>query len=113
MLNGECRSIEHSPFRFSRLLDSVEMPAVQHCSFHAARPAYAVCMNCRKTLCQECATQWDGIWHCAACLAAMRGATVRRSQWAGWITVALTSLILLFFSARVMVWSGALIAGLR
>ena len=86
---------------------------IQFCSFHAARPAYAVCMQCRKTLCQECATQWDGIWHCAPCLAQMRGPAKRGTAWAGWITVIVSSLILLFFSARVMVWSGALIAGLR
>lgn len=91
------------------------MPAsnIQFCSFHATRPAYAVCMKCRKTLCQECATQWDGIWHCASCLAAMRGPATRQTAWAGWITVIVSSLILLFLSARVMVWSGALIAGLR
>ena len=88
-------------------------PNIQFCSFHAHRPAYAVCMTCKKKLCQECATQWDGIWHCASCLAAMRGATVRPTAWAGWITVVVNSLILLFLGARVMVWTGALIAGLR
>jgi len=88
-------------------------PAPLWCAVHPDRHAFARCMTCAKTLCQECATQWDGIWHCASCLAAMRGATVRRSAWAGWITVIVSSLILLFLGARVMVWSGALIAGLR
>jgi hypothetical protein len=25
-------------------------------------------MTCKKTLCQECATDWDGIYYCSACL---------------------------------------------
>ena len=69
-------------------------------------------MSCAKTLCQECATQWEGIWHCAACLGAKRGATVQRSAKAATAGVIVLSLILLYCSARVMVWTGALIAGL-
>jgi hypothetical protein len=82
------------------------------CAFHDTRPAFARCMSCAKMLCQECATQWDGIWHCAGCLAAKRGASVQRSHAASWIGVAALSLILLYAGARVMVWTGALIAGL-
>ena len=82
------------------------------CAFHAERPAFARCMRCTKMLCQECATQWDGIWHCAGCLGARRGAGVRRSPFASWLGVGLMSLILLYLGARVMVWTGALIAGL-
>jgi hypothetical protein len=63
-------------------------------------------------LCQECATQWDGIWHCASCLAAKRVATVQRSPLLGWISVLALSFFLLFASARVMVWMAALLAGL-
>ena len=69
-------------------------------------------MTCRKPVCQECATQWDGIYHCTACLAARRGTRVRRSRAAGWISVAAASVLLLYLSARLMVWAGALIAGL-
>jgi len=70
-------------------------------------------MSCAKTLCQECATQWDGIWHCAACLAAKRGTIKRQSRVGGWIAVSVLSLLALFLSAKFMVWSGALLAGLR
>jgi hypothetical protein len=87
--------------------------AARWCVFHEERPAFAVCMSCAKTLCQECATQWDGIWHCAACLAAKRGTIRRQSHAAGWIAVTAVSLLSLFLSAKVMVWSGALLAGLR
>jgi len=69
-------------------------------------------MSCRRMLCQECATQWDGIWHCAGCLSAKRGAQVERSPVFGWLGVIVVSLILLFSGARVMVWAGALLAGL-
>jgi hypothetical protein len=63
-------------------------------------------------LCQECATQWDGIWYCAACLASKRGAVVQGSQFFGWVGVVTLSLMMLFAGARVMVWMAALIAGL-
>ena len=86
--------------------------AARWCVFHEERPAFAVCMSCAKTLCQECATQWDGIYHCAPCLAAQRSARVERPRLAGWITLLLSSAILLYVSVRVMVWAGALIAGM-
>lgn len=87
-------------------------PAARFCVHHPARPAFAVCMTCRKPVCQECATQWDGIYHCTGCLAARRGTRVRRSRLAGWLSAAAASAILLYLSARLMVWASALIAGL-
>jgi hypothetical protein len=88
-------------------------PATQRCAHHPERQAFAICMSCRTTLCQECATQWDGIWHCAACLAKKRRGTRKRSSVAGWLTVAAASAGLFYLSIRVMVWTGALLAGLR
>jgi hypothetical protein len=88
------------------------LTAAQRCSVHDQRPAFARCMACTKTLCQECATQWDGIWHCAACLAAKRGPKTERSPVFAWIGVVTTSLLLLYAGARIMVWTGAVIAGL-
>ncbi|MDP9194451.1 MAG: B-box zinc finger protein [Acidobacteriota bacterium] len=87
-------------------------PTTQRCSAHEQRPAFARCMTCAKMLCQECATQWDGIWHCASCLGSRRGAVVQRSQFFGWVAVATLSLLMLFAGARVMVWMAAMIAGL-
>lgn len=69
-------------------------------------------MTCAKTLCQECATQWDGIWHCAGCLAKKRGAKVERSRAFSWISVVTFSAVLLFAGARLMVWLAAILAGL-
>jgi len=90
----------------------VMTPALQRCAVHEQRPAFARCMSCSKMLCQECATQWDGIWHCAACLSTKRGAAVKHRPVPAWIAVVTASLILLFAGARVMVWTAAVIAGL-
>lgn len=87
------------------------MPA-QWCAVHPQRHAFARCMTCAKTLCQECATQWDGIWHCAACLAAKRGAKVERSPVLSWVAVVILTAVLLFTGARLMVWTAAVLAGL-
>ncbi|HEY0141460.1 MAG TPA: hypothetical protein VGF48_11240 [Thermoanaerobaculia bacterium] len=84
---------------------------VQRCAIHEQRAAFARCMSCAKMLCQECATQWDGIWHCSACLGAKRTSTVARSPVLAWIGVVLVSLTFLYLGARLMVWSGAVIAG--
>ncbi|MCU1350503.1 MAG: hypothetical protein JWO56_3533 [Acidobacteria bacterium] len=87
-------------------------PPARQCAHHPGRAAYAICMSCKSSICQECATQWDGIWHCTRCLSAKRVATVERPSRAGWILLAAASLLLLILSERLMVWTGALIAGL-
>lgn len=69
-------------------------------------------MKCAKTLCQECATQWDGIWHCAACLSAKRVSAKERSPLFSWIGVVASSLLLLYLGARLMVWTAAVLAGM-
>ena len=86
--------------------------STQRCAVHEERPAFARCMSCTKMLCQECATQWDGIWHCAACLGTARGVTVQRSPVLAWFGVIGFSFLFLYLGARVMVWLGAMIAGL-
>lgn len=88
------------------------LPVTKRCSVHEQRPAFARCMSCAKMLCQECATQWDGIWHCAACLGSKRGASVQRSPVFGWIAVVTLALFMLFAGARVMVWTAAILAEL-
>lgn len=86
-------------------------PAPVWCAVHPQRHAFARCMTCRKTLCQECATQWDGIWHCATCLAARRATKVQRSPVLSWIAVVAVSAILMFTAARLMVWTAAALVG--
>ena len=84
----------------------------QRCSLHDARPAFARCMTCTKMLCQECATQWDGIWHCASCLAAKRAQSVRRNPLLSWLAVAAAVASCLYAGARLMVWLGVFVAEL-
>ena len=83
-----------------------------HCHYHPQRPVFARCMSCVKMLCQECATQWDGIWHCAHCLGAKRGVKEERSPALRWVAVSLLTLTFLYCGARLMVWAGAIIAGM-
>ncbi len=86
------------------------MLAARHCQTHPQRAAFAVCMKCRKPLCQECATQWDGIYHCAQCLAAQRGTIRQQRQWLGWLSLIAGAALVLYAGAHTMVWAGALIA---
>jgi len=69
-------------------------------------------MTCRNAVCQACATQWDGIYHCTTCLAARRTASRERGSVAGWLALVAGVLLLLRLTTYVMVWAGALIAGL-
>jgi hypothetical protein len=87
-------------------------PARRHCIHHPQRLAFAVCMTCRNAVCQACATQWDGIYHCTACLAARRNASKERGSAAGWLTLAVGAALMLWLCTHAMVVAGALLAGL-
>ena len=84
----------------------------QFCANHDQHPAFAICMACRKTICQECASQWDGIHYCVDCLRSLRTAAQSRTRWYHWAGALVTLALLIFVAARVMVWSGALLAGI-
>jgi hypothetical protein len=82
--------------------------AAQTCAHHADRPGFALCMSCRKVVCQECATTWDGVNHCRPCLARKRAAVERRTSPIAWIVWAAASAALLYAAAWAMAWAGAL-----
>jgi hypothetical protein len=65
------------------------------CADHPERPVHARCMSCGKTLCDECATEWDGINYCAACLSRRRQALPGSGTWA--------SVLLLLLAAGLLV----------
>ncbi len=67
-------------------------------------------MACRKTVCQECATTWDGINYCVSCLAERREESREPSSFFGWVALAVAIPFLFFVTAHAMVWSGALLA---
>ena len=79
------------------------------CANHPERYGHALCMSCRKTLCQECATEWDGIYHCAACLAKQRTAAPTGASKAGYILVAAVCVILFFIGPKLLLWGATLL----
>jgi hypothetical protein len=69
-------------------------------------------MSCRKVVCAECATEWEGINYCAACLGKRRVQSQRGSRVPGILALLVVCALLLFSTLRLMVWSGTLLAGL-
>lgn len=80
-----------------------------NCTNHPDRYGHAVCMTCRKTVCQECATEWDGINYCSPCLANRRKASSARAPALGWILVSLAAAALLAVGPKLLVWSATLL----
>jgi hypothetical protein len=54
------------------------------CYEHPDRPGLGICVECRRVICSECTTQFEGINRCARCLQArlaqVRG-LVARNDW--------------------------------
>jgi hypothetical protein len=42
------------------------------CLYHPARPGVGICVKCGTVVCTECSTKFDGINHCAVCVAELR-----------------------------------------
>ena len=82
--------------------------ALQTCAHHPGRTGYALCMSCRKVVCQECATTWDGVNHCRPCLANKRAAASRRTPWAAWVLWLGGGAALFAAAGWAMAWSSAL-----
>ncbi len=88
------------------------MPALgaQTCAHHPGRPGFALCMACRKVVCQECATTWDGVNHCRSCLAA-RGTGIESKQpFSTWLLWLCGSALLFVAAGRLLAWSAVLLA---
>ena len=81
------------------------------CSNHAERIARAACVGCQKPLCAECATPWEGIHLCAACLARRRAAEVRRGSVVAWMVWTGATSCLFLAAPRLMTWAGVLVLG--
>ena len=75
------------------------------CVFHPDRPAHAVCMSCGKPMCAFCATTWDGINYCNACLAERRRAAGGARSWWSAVPLGLLAVALLWAVTRLLVWS--------
>ena len=94
------------------MADPTATSARRVCANHRDRTAHAVCMTCHKDVCGECATEWDGINYCVACLAARRRAERRRSPLLGAISVAAAAALLAALSVELMVRLGTLLGGI-
>ena len=82
----------------------------QFCANHPERAARAVCVSCRKAVCPECATQWEGINFCVQCLRTRREKTVAQSS-ASETVLVLAAIVVLFFTASyLMMWAGVNLA---
>ena len=70
------------------------------CFYHPDRSGIGICVECRRVICTECTTQFEGINRCARCLAlklAQARKLVERNDWSlGAITLALLSAALVF-----------------
>jgi len=70
------------------------------CFYHPDRSGIGICVECKRVICTECTTQFEGINRCAKCLAAKLAAAkklVDRNDWgAGSLFLALVSAVLVF-----------------
>jgi hypothetical protein len=83
------------------------------CVNHPDRRGFALCMSCKRVVCQECATTWDGVNHCRTCLADRRARVAPRSRVGSWVAWAIFSAAALFAAARALAWSAAILARMQ
>ena len=84
--------------------------AQQPCANHPERPGRALCMRCRKVVCQECATQWDGINFCVACLKQQRASSEQTSSTLQYVMLCTAIVLLMAAVNYMMVWAGVFLA---
>jgi len=54
------------------------------CHYHPDRTGLGICVECRRVICRECTTQFEGINRCATCLEQRLKAlevTAERREW--------------------------------
>jgi hypothetical protein len=70
------------------------------CHYHPERTGLGVCVECRRVICRECTTQFEGINRCARCLEkrleALQGPAERREWTVGNVLLALVGSVLLY-----------------
>ncbi len=75
------------------------------CVNHPERMGHALCMSCKKTVCQECATYWDGVNYCVRCLQAKRQEAKTGSTGVALWALAAASVLLFFAMVKLVVWT--------
>lgn len=86
--------------------------APARCFYHPDRQALAVCVSCRKPICQSCSTLWEGMHHCASCLAGRRAAVAGSGAAVRTAVLGLLTLGLLVGASFLRAWIGVALAGL-
>lgn len=79
--------------------------AVQRCAYHPERVGQALCMRCRRVVCQECALTWDGVNHCRQCLEARRTEARPGRTWPRWVRWAALTSALFVATGWALAWS--------
>ena len=79
--------------------------SIQTCAYHPDRVGQALCMRCRRVICQECALTWDGVNHCRPCLELRRGQARRGRSWLRWVGWAAITSALFLATGWAMAWS--------
>lgn len=69
-------------------------------------------MSCRKILCHECTTQWEGINYCRACVGALAAAPVAGTTPFRLIVMVAVTAALAVVLIRVAVGLGVYLAGM-
>jgi hypothetical protein len=82
--------------------------AAQTCINHPGRPGAALCMECRKIVCQECATHWNGVNYCLACLKKKRVHARERSPVLAWLVMCAMIAGLLYAGSFLLAWVGVI-----
>lgn len=65
-------------------------------------------MACGRAVCEECATTWEGIHHCAPCLARLGRRAPARAALPGLLAVLVGAGALFWALVRLMVWAGVM-----
>lgn len=77
------------------------LPSSGSCKVHPDRPGVGVCVECRRVVCTECTTRFEGINRCAGCLARRQEAArqeVVKPEWSvGTVLLSLSGVPIFLF----------------
>jgi len=77
------------------------------CHYHPDRAGLGICVECRRVICRECTTQFEGINRCASCLEkrlkVLGGPSERRDWSVGNVLLALLSAAVVYGSLRLLI----------
>jgi hypothetical protein len=83
------------------------------CTHHPDRRGFALCMTCRRVVCQECATTFEGANTCRPCLLQREASALaaKKRQPPIWIAILAAGVLLAVASAWAMAWASAIVVG--